>query len=182
MTSIEQEHAEARHITRRARFVVQTEKLPSNGSEHPAWARMGVIVGDIIEDDRCFRHVALPRGWGIVPAHTDLYWNWLCDAHLNMRGEIYYHAHPCHADTQIRPLQRYYPGPRALAPEGGWVGHVYDYQGVQPRNRYKPPSIFETDAMDGRRFDKIGRSLCITWLDEHYPDWEDPAAYWEDSN
>lgn len=42
-------------------------KLPTDGSENPLWAKMGVTHGETYEDDKVWRKATCPPGWELKP-------------------------------------------------------------------------------------------------------------------
>ena len=65
--------------------------LPVQGSEHPAFAAMGVKMGAPLKDDPLFRRAELPAGWSIKPTDHNL-WSDLCDETGKKRASIGYKA------------------------------------------------------------------------------------------
>lgn len=72
------------------RAVCNSSRLPVEGSEHPAWAEIGITFGEP-DSDGLFRPASLPDGWRIAPTDHNM-WSDLLDNRGRRRAEIFYKA------------------------------------------------------------------------------------------
>lgn len=72
--------------------LVAAKLLPTEGSNDPAWAELGVIFGKEVDGDPLFREVTLPAGWAINPAPDHSMWSYLVDTEGKQRAAIFYKA------------------------------------------------------------------------------------------
>lgn len=162
-------------------FAGQTTKLPKEGSDNPAWAKMGVIFKGVVEGDPIWRHVEMPMGWKIVADKGHSMWNSLRDDQGRERGAMFYKAAFYDRSCNIHPKTRYqisreskvkddYDSPErwtVLDTSSGKVLHTSDWLA-----RPEKYTAEHSNTWDGM-YKEIQK-----WLTEHRPLWQDASAYW----
>ena len=168
------------------RELVASDVLPADGSDNPAWAKMGVIFGAPVQGDPIFRAVTLPAGW--KKEGTDhAMCSKLLDDNGRKRADIFYKAAFYDRSAHISPSRRF--SVRQV------YGKTYDANAplqfevtdrdrrvfateevVSPGGRYGSPE-------DVKRQDDEKRlsAECAAWLVSNgFPSWEDASAHWDD--
>jgi len=166
--------------------LVVSQVLPTNGlcgRERTAWEAMGVVIGEAVEGDDVFTNVSLPMGWKKRPTDHSM-WSDLVDDKERIRAAIFYKA--AFYDRSARIIlvtrfliQRDYERPDHMDVASSMVkeGKTIIFTSSDRRmtgSDGKPLSYEErraaTDTCDEE---------CRKWLvDNGYPDFENPAAYW----
>jgi hypothetical protein len=153
------------------RELVRRASLPTEvyGGGQELLEAAGVVFGEPYADDPIFRPVTLPEGWRLKPTEHPM-WTHLLDDKGHPRASIFYKAAFYDRHAHIGISRRFN---RTARTEGGAVyGIVTDCERI----------IFKTDPIhkvDGIREYEEADRLTLTWLGEHYPDWENKAAYWD---
>ncbi len=81
-----------------------SDTLPSQGSDHPAFAEMGIVFGDPVVDDPLFRYCTLPAGWKKVPTDHAM-WNDVVDETGKVRAQYFYKAAFYDRKANIHPMK-----------------------------------------------------------------------------
>lgn len=161
-------------------LVNQTTQLPKQGSDDPAWEKMGVMFGDVVPNDPIFRKVELPAGWKLRPTDHAM-WNDLLDDQGRVRGKMFYKAAFYDRSANIRAETRYgmdreykvkddYDSPRREVAKDFATGKVlFASDFLEQPTRYTEESAAAEDA---------ARKKVLDWLDTNRPDWKNAAAYW----
>lgn len=155
------------------------DTLPLQGSTTPAeqatLTALGFVLGEPVDD--LFRAARLPAGWRKAPSPEDSRTTLLFDAQGRKRGFVWYKAAFYDRAAYLSLTRRYSPsldysttwetGPRfAVVRDQGAVIWRSD-----PIARPQRPEDFQQqDAI---------LAAAKAWVAEHFPDWENPAAYWE---
>lgn len=154
--------------------VLPTEENPSYyPGSRAILEKAGVIFGDAIKGDPLFTYVQLPPGWRIVPTEHTL-WSNLMDDKGRCRANVFYKAAFYDRRAHFQATPRYTGD--IVTTEEGMSGKVYDGDKViwetpavaRPKN---PKDEYDAEC------DLI--SQLEVWLDENFPDWCNPAAYWD---
>lgn len=174
------------------RDFVASETLPKECSfcTREQLEQMGITFGEDADD--LFVHVQLPDGWNKIPTDHSM-WSNLVDERGRERAKIFYKAafydrrasinltarFSCHVDP-VRGWDDpdYQDGNwHCVVLDAGKVVWAADEQ-VEPEPHYSEDS--REAWLDWRdRKSKLG-NLGKEWLEEHYPNWRDPLAYWEE--
>lgn len=141
---------------------------------------MGIIFGKAIDD--LFVEAQLPNGWKKVPTSHNM-WSHLVDEKGRKRASIFYKAAFYDRDAFISLERRF---AALVEPLGKDADPNYDYD-TAPRIavvRDCGKIIWESKPlkMTGIRPYQARDVLypqAKAWLDEHYPNWQDPLAYWD---
>ena len=168
------------------RELVESTDLPAEGSDHPAFAAMGITFGPPHADDDIFRPAKLPDGWKKVGTDHAM-WSKLVDNNGHERASIFYKAAFDDRSAHMRPVSRFS------------VCQNYDIdkpvrgepRKIQHRVLDKGSPVFSTDVVtvaDVTRDDwmkqveiqKAQEEVCNRWLVDHgYSDWHNAASYWD---
>lgn len=168
--------------TRNQQELINSDLLPVDGSEHPAFARMGIVWGADAAGDALFRHAALPAGWKLA-ATAHVRWSDLLDDKGNVRAHVFYQAVPYDKRADIVPARRFHV---LVDDSTGTFGRVISARVVDMRNGRHV--LHETDSVavpvkDWEAESQVRnaqRAKCEQWLEEHFPQWRDPSAHWND--
>lgn len=140
-------------------------------------AGFGVKLGDPIKGDEIFCEAQLPAGWH-KRATDHAMWSELFDNKGRKRAGVFYKAafydRSSHGSLERRFNVR--PDYEKSHKEKLAVASVYD--GDKPV--FTSSEITETgDYPEQQEARDRAVAQCTTWLAEHYPDWENFAAYWD---
>lgn len=134
----------------------------------------GIVFGEMVEDDPMFQYVTLPEGWTREGTGHSM---GVLDDKGRKRIDVFYKAAFYDRVAHLWVNKRYN------------YSHDYDRQDsdnvgvtqVMDRNEIihetEPIPIKENDK--GLMISELSNKLAVVWLDEHYPDWNNPATYWE---
>lgn len=153
-------------------------------------------MGIRIEDDNAdelFYKVTLPEGWSINNTDHNM-WNNVTDDKGRERFTFFYKAAFYDRDAFTNFNQRYNIIEERVIPEG--VTDIYEELSYEERKTLKKyvcvkdadgTVLFKTDPVD-----QVGNYTtdyyateplvvkCEKWLDEHYPNYKDFSAYWDE--
>lgn len=139
--------------------------------------KAGVRFLGPVEDDALFQYVELPEGWEKVPTDHPM-WSHLVNKKGRPRAEIFYKAAFYDRDAHLTLLTRF-------SVEMNY--DKFEQELAQARIKdcgevvHKTKEVeFSTDNIEEE--EKAAREvgqLAAEWLDEEYPDWQNPAAYWD---
>lgn len=158
--------------------LLQSQNLPR---QSPHWEKLTIEqlyaawnIAILREVDGLFFAVQLPEGWKITGEEHPL-WTRLLDEQNRPRALIFYKAAFYDRSAEIGPLQRYRV--------------VTDYDTIRPGrivtvvDRANEEVLYEAGRVPNdqseyyKEQDKLER-MAVTWLNEHYPDHQNPLAYW----
>ena len=159
---------------------VNSDTLPVDMDEvsRAALEAAGIKFGEVVEGDDIFRFVNLPDGWKKVPTDHSM-WSKIVDEQGRERAAIFYKAAFYDRSAHLTATQRFdvsFDYDRsdseglavATVTDGGNVIHT-----TEPFNVGDKPS-YEVSGQ--------ANNLAIDWLSEKYPDWRNPAAYWDEAS
>lgn len=177
------------------RDFVASESLPieCNYCTHEQLGEMGIVFGDPIDD--LFVAVQLPEGWKKVPTEHSMGSN-LLDDRGRKRASIFYKAAFYDRSAFISLTRRF---SYSVDPVCGWDDPDYKKhewhcivtdcgeiiwasdKRVEPEPEYSQSDVNEERLawLDWSDRKARLRKLGLAWLEEHYPNWEDPLAYWD---
>jgi hypothetical protein len=151
--------------------LVRSETLPIECDDgRSTFEAMGIVFGDPVDD--LFVAVKLPAGWMKRP--TDHFmWSDLLDEHGRARACIFYKAafydRSAHMFARRRfTIKSVFDG----VPNGSRAVACYDVGEEICR------AEVEQDPEKPWLAGDAARAQCKEWLDERYPDWNNPLAYW----
>jgi hypothetical protein len=160
------------------REFTHSSKLPIRimGGTREQFEAMGIRYGDPLDD--LFVAVTLPDGWVLKPTDHSM-WNELVDNKGRKRASIFYKAafydRSAHMSIETRFSAH-------REPSCGWDSEDYrhgweDWIAVVRDCGIK---LWHSEIMkDEQGVDDVLRQQAQAWLDEHYPDWRNPLAYWD---
>jgi hypothetical protein len=170
-----------------ARETLAGPRLPLDGTTSPEaikrCAAIGITLGK--EVDLLFREAHLPPGWTITPSSDDHRTTILRDAKGHQRGYIWYKAAYYDRSAYFRIQTRYWVQRDYTEGGGGNFATVHDR--VQARNIWQAEPL-KSPGPDGapdawEKYEEAQAAqnrAAVDWVSERYPDWENPAAYWEE--
>lgn len=173
------------------RDFVASEMLPieCNLCTREQLEEMGITFGEPVDD--LFIRVQLPAGWRKVPTDHSM-WSRLLDDQDRERAMIFYKAAFYDRTAHISLKTRFSYGVDPVRgwddpdyQKGGWHCVVTDAgeaiwtaeEQVGPEPAYDPDGNRDGWLEWYDRKSALGK-LGKEWLDEHYPDWRNPVAYW----
>jgi hypothetical protein len=166
----------------------QEQKLPKKGSMLPERGesetnrtrleQLGVVFGK--EIDTLFIAAQLPAGWEIRPTEHSL-WSTLHDQGGRIRAKIFYKGAfydrraELHMRQRFHVVEWYAATPQESEEYSSEVQHCYlvtDHDGT---------ALYQSDPYFSREDDsrEQARSAAQCWIDERYPDYQNPFAYWD---
>ncbi|BCX13985.1 MAG: hypothetical protein KatS3mg085_517 [Candidatus Dojkabacteria bacterium] len=138
----------------------------------------GVQFLGIVEDDPMFRYVVLPKGWQIVATDHPM-WSNLVDNKGRTRAIIFFKATPYDRRAHVSVNRRFDVGIDYKKLDEGVAEaivtdcdkEIFRSVGVEfdPEGDYDLRCAAQDEAI----------TVARQWLIMRYPDWENPAAYWD---
>lgn len=169
---------EAQEKAGQSTFVASTT-LPRkmlHGTTRDQLEALGVVFGQDVDD--LFIQVQLPTGWRKEATDHNM-WSELVDDKGRARAAIFFKAAFYDRDAHIS-LNSFLR-----------IGREYrDADGNEAMRRPETVRIFVQDTEGVIKFDtgsvaygdyraeNRAEDTCRAWLEEHYPDWQSPLAYW----
>lgn len=129
----------------------------------------GVVFGEPLADDPLFCEAKLPEGWKIEATGHSM-WSYLLDEKGRRRAGIFYKAafYDRHAHIRAEGLLRMeFPADYEAAINSA-VFRIEIFKGTE-----------QVHVVEGVNHDDA-YSASTAWLNEHYPEWENPWAYWNE--
>ena len=153
------------------RMLVASTTIPKKiiGATRAQLIEIGFKFGEDADD--LFVHCELPKGWKKVATGHSMH-SHVLDEQSRKRAGIFYKAafYDRHADITMlsRYTLRVFRKP-AMEIEAE-VCAVVDTDAI----------LFETEVYESADYMAYdaARMLCRLWLDDKYPDWQSPLAYW----
>lgn len=165
--------------------LVQSSQLPrklngggiSQKDAYEEYIKMGI---DITEDakadsDPLFIAVTLPEGWKVESTDHSM-WNLLKDNKGRKRGSIFYKAAFYDRDSFIN-LECCYQAEYKPTGEKDEQGCSYHYYVAINQNTGQ--EVFRSETLGGVFSSEKTYGAVKNWLNENFPDYKDPHAYWE---
>lgn len=156
------------------------------------YENMGIRIEDDA-DDELFYKVILPDGWAINNTDHNM-WNNVTDDKGRERFTFFYKAAFYDRDAFTNFNQRYTIVEERVIPEG--ITDIYEELTYEERKTLKKyicvkdadgTVLFKTEPVDqvGNYTEDYYATApmveeCEKWLDEHYPNYKDFSAYWDD--
>jgi hypothetical protein len=160
---------EAQEVRGQAQFV-NSDVLPKRciGCTREQIEAMGVVFGADVDD--IFVIVVLPAGWAKAPTEHSM-WSDLRDERGRVRANIFYKAAFYDRNAHIS-LTRYVNLTRSYDDNN----NTTDARVVNAEGRV----LFATERVVRDDYETTDRleAAARAYADEHYPDWQNPLAYW----
>jgi len=160
---------------------VGSDTLPSEIGRHSDYDEKAILEAagikflGVVEGDDMFQYVEFPQDWKKMATDHSM-WSKLVDDKGRERASIFYKAAFYDRSAFMSLTRRY--------------GATFDYdrfdkEGVAvaiATDCGKP--IYTTDPIPANGKEKYDisdevKKVAIEWLDENYPDWQNPGAYWD---
>jgi hypothetical protein len=142
----------------------------------PILEGFGVKFIGPVEGDELFQYVELPTGWKRVPTDHSM-WSDLVDEKGRKRAGIFYKA-AFYDRKAALSLNTRFTVSRDYERKGEIVSRVKDGEKIVFETAPVPEAEKYTDEWSKQCSD--AEASCRTWLDERYPNWRSPAAYWDE--
>ena len=139
--------------------------------------KFGVKFLGPVPGDSLFQYVELPSGWQKVSTDHPM-WSMLVDDQGRPRAQIFYKAAFYDRDANMSLKVRFHVEEdwARNKREGVVVYKVVDCgQTVYTTEPLRPPA----DERKGYEVHQQARAAAEAWLEENYPGWKDPGAYWD---
>lgn len=170
------------------RRLVNNEVLPKRCND--CWRgqleQIGIVFGEDFDD--LFVNVELPEGWSKISTDHAM-WSKLVDDRGRERASIFYKAAFYDRDAHINITRRF---SARWEPVGGYSGESYQkpdawYGVVKDCGKivWQTDETVDAEPEEREQYLVWGDSRqelaeqARNWLDENYPDWQDPLAYWD---
>jgi len=174
----------------------QAELVKANGTRLPAdgtinegrlgqepfdWSSIGVKIGKPVSGDEIWVEAQLPDGWKLDGTGHAM-WSNLLDDKGRKRAQIFYKAAFYDRSCSISPIRRYSAGSTSVGEDynGPYFATISD--NGEEIHRFGPFDK-ETEPRPGSGYRLSGGELADeaarAYLLENYPDYLDPAAYWD---
>jgi hypothetical protein len=143
------------------------------GGHRNVFALMGLSFGDLVENQPTLIHAQLPFGWDVDSFGPFRY---IVDQAGRKRGIIFRKV----AGTDLYQML---PVKRLTVREGqNSTGYAYAsvLDGDEPLYSVLEPIPGPHDNAWKAR--EHAKEMVLRWLMENFPEWEDPAAYWDQDN
>lgn len=159
------------------RELVRSEVLPTQGLHdlRDILERAGGSVGSPVDGDPMFTHVTMPSGWSKKATDHSM-WSSLVDQAGRERASIFYKAAFYDRGAFIRLNQRFVVDAYSHKVEHEVKAVLRDAKGEVQRETQIVSVQCDREAYETRQ--KLAKEI-EGWLDANYPDWTNPAAYWE---
>ncbi len=161
--------------------LVKSDVLPKGDQrDRAAMESIGIKLGEDVPGDPLFIYAELPDGWekrrgddGDDPRGSYLY-----DDQGRKRASIFYKAASYDRKADISVLRRYQieQDYNVADKDDTAVFTVTDYTGVI----HTMGSVTLAEKWSPERYEQEdeARAAARQWMDDNYPDWGNPAAYW----
>jgi len=172
---------------------VASETLPieCNFCKREQLEAMGIVFGEEIDD--LFIEARLPEGWEKAPTDHSM-WSKLIDEQGRERAAIFYKAAFYDRSAHISLTRRF---STTIEPVCGWEEENYQAYPWHCVVKDAGEIVWQSEEQLGvepsyTRSDEEGRKVWLdwhdrkrdmhklgeAWLDENWPEWRDPLAYW----
>ena len=150
---------------------------------------MGIIFGENV--DEIFRKAILPEGWKIESTDHDMWFN-LLDNQNRVRATMFYKVAAWDYDSFLNVKRRYN---FYVEPINGWNENYKNVEWVVRVKDYDNEILWESNPTEKEPDVKTNRDawlkwvekkndvlplLAKRWLNNAYPSWEHPIAYWSE--
>lgn len=157
--------------------LVHTEMLPKemHNAHRDQLEKIGFVFGENIDD--LFVKAQLPRGWKKLATDHSM-WSELHDEQSRVRARIFYKAAFYDRSANISFSTRYKIDPYHTPCEGHTETVVKDGDKII----FSAGTRLDDHGQESYNLGRSQKAAAYSWLTEHYPDWENPAAYWDQDN
>lgn len=144
---------------------------------------IGIVFGKDVDD--LFVECVIPAGWTKRPTEHSM-WSELVDDKGRVRAQIFYKGAFYDRNAHISLSRRFAYG---IEPEGGWDNEcnretVSRYVLVKDMGNgtiiWKSDLVAPDEICPWYMLSEKLSQIAREWLAEHYPDWENPLAYWDE--
>lgn len=161
---------EAQESAGQKTFVAQ-QTLPKNCPKS-VLEQLGFVFGSDYDD--IFINVLFPDGWTKVPTQHSM-WNDLKDAKARVRGNIFYKAAFYDRSANMTLVRRFSRNKDWNITDG--VQFIIN-DGTEVIHKTKLIRC-KNHSDEYRAVETLLKTEATNWLNDHYPDWENEASYWD---
>ena len=139
---------------------------------------LGFVFGE--EADDIFTYVQFPEGW-TKQATDHSMWSNLLDEKGRKRGGIFYKAAFYDRSAHMR-LDRRINYSEIYDGDADHIDNTIQYfvtDGESTLYKTEPVEYEEKYEDNYWELQDAAEGGCLTWLNENYPDWKNPMAYWD---
>jgi len=162
---------------------LNSDRIAKKGTKNrKLWESLGFVFGKDIDD--LFVSVIFPEGWKIDATDHNM-WCKLLDDQGRPRGAQFYKAAFYDRDASIHLDSRYHIETWPTDVDNKVTVNIVDKATNQSIRSFQVdklnPALFSTKddfERDCYRKRSTLTEQAQTWLDENYPDYKDPLAYW----
>ena len=164
------------------RNLINHDVLPKeiNWGKREQFEAMGIQFGEAVDD--LFVDVVLPAGWKKESTDHNM-WSKLIDDKGRERAMIFYKAAFYDRSAHLDISRRFHC---RTQPVGGYTdNYKYDTDPAEcvvvdcDTVIWTSNPLTPTKELPRYRVSEMLEELGIQWLNENYPNWEDPMAYWD---
>ena len=158
--------------------LVKSDVLPAEiqGDGRAALEKAGVKFMGPVDGDSFFVYAELPAGWRKQGTDHSM-WSKLFDAKGRERAAIFYKAAFYDRKAHMSVLQRYSVG-QDYAREESYNYFIRD-NATGETIHIMEPVVAEVAGQSRWERGDMARTRAKAWLQEHLPEFEDAAAYWD---
>ena len=169
---------EAQEAAGQRSFVANAHLPLDMRGDRAVFEAMGIVFGEPV--DELFIEAKLPDGWRKEAIGHSM-WSHLLDERGRKRAGIFYKAAFYDRSAHMYPERRFWCG---RTYEGEIFARVSDYTGIiwrgdtiGPEPEWSREDNSAWTNWSSRRDTEV--AVAKRWLDENYPDWCNPLAYWD---
>lgn len=163
------------------RVKYQIEVLTEDIERARVWRAMGFEFGAPV--DKLFRQVRFPQGWKRQSTDHAMYSDFV-DTAGRKRIQMFHKSSFCDRDAFMHYVRRFTVARdysnrdviRTRVLDCGKEIFSSEPTPLQEPKVHTPDHVTRRESLEARQ-----HALCCAWLDEHYPNHNDPAAYWDDA-
>lgn len=158
---------------------INSTTLPNDmyESDRTALEQAGIVFGEIVAGDDLFVNVTLPEGWRKAATDHSM-WSDLVDKKGRKRASIFYKAAFYDRSARLHTVCRF-DIRRDYGREDDNVIVMYVTDGEEIVFTSEEHSFSEKYSDEHEAKVKTARSEAVAWLAENFPDYQNPAAYWD---
>ncbi len=156
---------------------VESATLPVDMSRKDKQILMdcGVKFGEVVEGDPLFQYAKLPEGWTVSGTDHSMH-SELLDENSNKRAGIFYKAAFYDRSASLQLTRKY--------------GYTTDWNRMDEKQEsvcqvkdgdtaiFSTEPVAVTEDCPSYEANDMTDAKAKSWLNENYPGWENPAAYW----
>ncbi len=156
-------------------------ELPMEGSNHPAFAAMGLVFTEGYDESRIKRHVTTPEGWLVNAApNTPHRYQCLLDDRGRRRAVLLYKRDGLGCEVaRMSPCRRFEYNPCNKRDDPKMAAYVIGDNAIVEQE-YFPSDVHVTEWLeDTSSNEEKSCEAARQWIREHGGDPDDPSVGWD---